>query len=254
MAVPIDLSGRLALVTGGSRGIGAAVVKLLVAAGAEVAFSYRDAVAAARDLAAEVAAEGGVARAFEACFEDAGAGTRLVDEVEAAFGRGPDIVVANAGIWEHTPLASLDAETMRRSLAINFESVVEIVRRSIDGMAERGFGRIVMIGSTAGQRGESEHAAYAATKGALLLFARSIAVEYAARGVSVNTVAPGWVDTDMTRRAMEAGGRESIAAGLPRGQVATPEDIAGPVLFLCSDLCRHMVGSVLSVNGGSVMA
>jgi 3-oxoacyl-[acyl-carrier protein] reductase len=120
-------------------------------------------------------------------------------------------------------------------------------RRSRDG------GRLVLVSSTAGQRGEAFHADYAASKGAMISFVKSLAVELAPAGVTVNCVAPGWVDTEMTAPAMQAGGRERIAATIPVGRVATAEDVAGPILFLCSPLARHVTGEVLNVNGGSVL-
>ena len=113
-------------------------------------------------------------------------------------------------------------------------------------------GRVVLVGSTAGQRGEAHHADYAATKGAMIAFVKSLCVE-CAPGVTVNCVAPGWVDTEMCREAFAEGGRERIEAGIPLRRVAAPEDVAGPILFLCSDLARHITGEVLNVNGGSVL-
>jgi 3-oxoacyl-[acyl-carrier protein] reductase len=114
-------------------------------------------------------------------------------------------------------------------------------------------GRIVMVSSTAGQRGEAMHADYAASKGAMISFVKSLAVELGPRGITVNAVAPGWVDTEMTVDAMRAGGRERIAATIPIGRVATAEDVAGPIAFLCSPLARHVTGEILNVNGGSVL-
>ncbi len=254
MSVAIDLSGKLALVTGGTRGIGLAVVRTLARAGARVAFSYRESAAIAGELVAELAAEGHQAKGFRCAFESPEAAETLVDAAESTMGATCDIFVANAGIWERSTLEALDLETLRRTLHVNVEAAVLGARRVAPGMIDKGWGRIVMIGSTAGQRGEAGHSAYALSKGALQLFARSIGAELASRGVVVNTVAPGWVATDMTARALEGPERAAIIAAIPRGRVATAEEIAGPVLFLCSDLCSHMIGSVLSVNGGSVMA
>jgi 3-oxoacyl-[acyl-carrier protein] reductase len=114
-------------------------------------------------------------------------------------------------------------------------------------------GRIVLVSSTAGQRGESLHADYAASKGAMISFTKSLAIELAPRGITVNSVAPGWVDTEMAAGAMADGGRERIGASIPIGRVASARDIAGPIVFLCSDLARHVTGEILNVNGGSVL-
>ena len=119
---------------------------------------------------------------------------------------------------------------------------------------EKAGGSIVFISSTAGQRGEAKHSAYAATKGALISYTKSLAVELGPRGVRVNCVAPGWVETDMTREALaDAAARREIEISIPLGRVAQPGDIAGPVLFLVSDLARHVQGEVVNVNGGSVL-
>ncbi|MCB9830894.1 MAG: SDR family oxidoreductase [Planctomycetes bacterium] len=254
MSHVIDLSGRRALVTGGSRGIGAAVVGLLATAGARVAFGYRDRREEADALVASCRAAGAEVTAHAVDLLEEGSAIRLLEEARAGLDGAPDILVANAGIWEHTPLNSLDGASLRRTLRLNVESVVELVRAATPAMVERNWGRVVLIGSTAGQRGEAEHAAYAMSKGAIHLLARSLGSELASRGVAVNVVAPGWVDTEMTARALRAEGAARIAASIPRGRVASAEEIAGPVLFLCSDLCAHMIGSVLSVNGGAVMA
>ena len=114
-------------------------------------------------------------------------------------------------------------------------------------------GRIVLVSSTAGQRGEAYHADYAASKGAMISLVKSLAVELASRDVTVNSVAPGWVDTEMCAEPFAAGGRERIASGIPLGRVASARDIAGPIVFLCSDLARHVTGEILNVNGGSVL-
>jgi 3-oxoacyl-[acyl-carrier protein] reductase len=114
-------------------------------------------------------------------------------------------------------------------------------------------GRIVLVSSTAGQRGEARHADYAASKGAMISFVKSLAPELARRDVTVNSVAPGWVDTEMCAEPFAAGGKERIADGIPLGRVASPRDIAGPIVFLCSDLARHVTGEILNVNGGSVL-
>ena len=136
---------------------------------------------------------------------------------------------------------------MRENVDALFFSVRAAARVMADG------GRIVLVSSTAGQRGESMHADYAASKGAMISLTKSLAVELAQRGITVNSVAPGWVDTDMAAGALAGNGRRRIEATIPIGRVATPRDIAGPIVFLCSDLARHITGEILNVNGGSVL-
>jgi 3-oxoacyl-[acyl-carrier protein] reductase len=145
----------------------------------------------------------------------------------------------------------MDDARWRRTMAENVDSMFWLARAAARRLGDGG--RIVMVSSTAGQRGEAFHADYAASKGAMISFVKSLAVELAPRGVVVNCVAPGWVDTEMTADAMSAGGRERIASAIPAGRVATAEDVAGPIVFLCSAQARHIVGEVLNVNGGSVL-
>jgi 3-oxoacyl-[acyl-carrier protein] reductase len=142
-------------------------------------------------------------------------------------------------------------EQWHRTIAINLDSVFYCTREAARMMAADG--RIVLIGSTAGQRGEAGHADYAASKGALISFVKGVAVELAEHGTTVNCVAPGWIDTEMAEKPYAGSGRRRIEASIPLGRVATPADIAGPVVFLCSDLARHITGETLNVNGGAVM-
>jgi 3-oxoacyl-[acyl-carrier protein] reductase len=139
----------------------------------------------------------------------------------------------------------------RRTLEINLTSVFHTVRLAAQQLADGG--RIVLVSSTAGQRGEAGHADYAATKGALISLTKSVAVELAPRGITVNCVAPGWIDTEMVAGPMAGEGRARIERSIPLGRIATPDDIAGPIVFLCSDLARHVTGEILNVNGGSVL-
>jgi 3-oxoacyl-[acyl-carrier protein] reductase len=222
----ISLAGRTALVTGGSRGIGRATAILLARAGADVGINYHSRVA------------------------DAEAVEREVRECRAAFS-GLDILVANAGIWppEDIPLRTMSDAHWRRTMAANLDAVFHTVRAALSVL--RPGGRIVIVTSTAAQRGEAFHADYAASKGALQSLAKSLAVE-CAPDITVNCVAPGWVATDMTARVLAGPAGTEAAAGIPLGRIPPPVDIAGPILFLCSDLARHITGEVLNVNGGSV--
>lgn len=248
----VDLRGKNAVVTGGSRGVGRAVARLLARAGAGVGIGFRSREAAAREAVEELRAFGvhAWARAGDlARPEDAEALFRQADE---EFD-GLDLVVANAGIWppEDVPLAEMSDEQWRRTLAANLDSAFYTCRSAARRI--RDDGRVVIIGSTAGQRGEAFHADYAASKGALTSLVKGFCVELAPRGITVNCVAPGWIETEMAEPALDEG-REAIEASIPLGRVAPPEDIAGPVLFLCSSLARHVTGEVLNVNGGAVLA
>jgi 3-oxoacyl-[acyl-carrier protein] reductase len=182
---------------------------------------------------------------------DAKIAERIFKECKAAFG-GLDCFVANAGIWpeEEVPLEKLTETRWRSTMSQNLDAVFLTTRAALGIM--RPGGRVVLVSSTAGQRGESFHTDYAATKGALISMTKSLAVE-CAPGITVNSVAPGWVDTDMSAGPYAGGGRERIAATIPLRRIPPPEDIAGPILFLCSDLARHVTGEILNVNGGSVL-
>ncbi|HEX6645201.1 MAG TPA: SDR family NAD(P)-dependent oxidoreductase [Gemmatimonadales bacterium] len=247
----IDLAGRVALVTGASRGIGAAAARLLAAAGADVAISCRSRRADADAVAQDVRARGRRALVSEGDLADPAAVDRLFAEVSAAFGR-LDIFVANAGIWpeEDVALADMTEARWRRTLAANLDSVFLTTRAALRQLGDGG--TAVLVASTAAQRGEAFHADYAATKGALIALTKSLAVECAPR-VTVNCVAPGWVDTEMSAGAYAGGGRARIERTIPLGRVASADDVAGPILFLCSPLARHVTGEVLNVNGGSVL-
>ena len=176
----------------------------------------------------------------------------MVDRAARDLG-GLDLFVASAGIWpcDDVPLAEMTDEQWRRTMAENVDSVFFTTRAAVGRMADHG--RIVLVSSTAGQRGEAYHADYAASKGAMISLVKSLAPELAKRDITINSVAPGWVDTEMCAQPFANGGRERIAAGIPLGRIAPPRDIAGPIVFLCSDLARHITGEILNVNGGSVL-
>jgi 3-oxoacyl-[acyl-carrier protein] reductase len=252
MPATIDLSGKRAVVTGGSRGIGGAVSRLLAGAGADVAISYRTRKAEADTMASSLRDGGVRALALAAELSDRGAVDALFEAVHTAWG-GVDLFVGNAGIWpvEEVPVTDMPDDRWRRTIAENLDGMFFSTRAAVRLMPDGG--RVVLIASTAGQRGEAMHADYAASKGAMISFVKSLAVELAPRDITVNSVAPGWVETEMCAEPFAGGGRERIAAGIPLGRVASPEDIAGPVLFLCSALARHVTGEIVNVNGGSVL-
>lgn len=248
----ISLHGRRAVVTGGSRGIGGATSLLLAECGADVAIHYRSRQAEADAMVNRLRVLGVRAMAVAAELSDRAA-------IDAAFGRvveawgGIDILVGNAGIWptEDASVRDMADERWSRTIAENVHGMFFSTRAALAAMPDGG--RIVLVSSTAGQRGESMHADYAASKGAMISFVKSVAVEVAARGITVNSVAPGWVDTEMCDEPFAAGGRERIARGIPVGRIASPADIAAPIVFLCSAQARHITGEILNVNGGSVL-
>jgi 3-oxoacyl-[acyl-carrier protein] reductase len=248
----LGLEGRACLVTGGSRGIGAAICRLLAREGARVAFSFRADEDAARQLTSEIAALGGQAVALQADLADPPAAAALVTQAEAAIGP-VDVLVVNHGIWTPAPILEMTDADWDRTLATNLTSAAAVCRAAAKGMAARRTGAIVTLASTAGQRGEAGYAHYAASKGGILALTKSLAAELAPHGIRVNGVAPGWVITDMTRDALAGAAGTEAAADIPVGRVGTPEEIAWPVAFLASPLASYMYGEIVSVNGGAVM-
>lgn len=248
----INLTGKKALVTGGARGIGAACARLLAQAGVDVGIAYRSREAEAEALVAELRDTGVEAFAFRGDLSTRAANDGFVEQAVSRFGR-VDIFVGNAGIWPDVavPVHDLDDDRWHRTVATNVDSMFFGARAVLRHMPNGG--RLVFIASTAGQRGEAGHADYAASKGAMISFVKSLAVEVGPRDITVNSVAPGWVDTEAVTRPFSDDGRRRIEANIPLGRVASPADIAGPVLFLASPLARHVTGEILNVNGGSVL-
>jgi 3-oxoacyl-[acyl-carrier protein] reductase len=247
-----SLAGKRALVTGGSRGIGAAAALLFAENGTDVAIGYRTRTADADSIVEKAAAMGVKAVAVSADISSRHGAELLVDESVKRLG-GLDYFVGNSGIWlpSEVPLTEMTDEQWHRTLRENLDSVFFTTRAAAKVLNEHG--RVVLVASTAGQRGEANHADYAASKGAMISFVKSLCIELAKRDITVNCVAPGWVDTDMTAQSFQGGGKTRIEAGIPIGRVASPRDIAGPIVFLCSDLARHITGEVVNVNGGSVL-
>lgn len=247
----IDLAGQVALVTGGSRGIGRAAALLLARAGADVALTFHTRADQAESAASDIRSLGRRAYVGGGDLSDPEVVDRLLTGIRREFG-ALDIFVANAGVWppEEVVLADLPVTRWRHTMAANLDSVFLSTRAAL-GLLRPG-GRVVIVSSTAGQRGEAFHADYAATKGALIALTKSLAVEYAP-DILVNCVAPGWVETDMSLPAFTEDNRDRIQRSIPLRRIATAEDVAGPILFLCSGLARHVTGEILNVNGGSVL-
>jgi 3-oxoacyl-[acyl-carrier protein] reductase len=258
MSITLALSGKVALVTGGSRGIGAATVRMFCAAGAKVMFNYRNAKAAAERLVTEC---GGQQCATLACdLMGLGSARDLVGETVRRFGR-LDILVANHGIWpaQDVPIDQMTDAQWRGTVAVNLDAVFALIRHSVAQMKKQAAavtagGHIVLVSSTAAQRGEAFHADYAATKGALISLVKGLSTELAPERIYVNCVAPGWVATDMSEPALNhPRTRDAILATIPLGRVGTPEEIAAPILFLCTEHAGFITGEVFNVNGGAVL-
>jgi 3-oxoacyl-[acyl-carrier protein] reductase len=258
MGIPLSLSGKVALISGGSRGIGAATVRMFRAAGAKVAFSYRSAHAQAAALAEDCGAND--CCPLEADLNTAEAARELVAETVRQFGR-LDILVANHGVWPVKDVAvdEMTDQQWETTLSINLDGVFGLAKYAVGQMKSQprrsgAAGHIVLISSTSGQRGEAYHSDYSATKGALISLTKSLASELASAGIYVNCVAPGWVDTDMSADALEdpKTGKE-ILRTIPLGRVGKPAEIAAPVLFLCTEYAGFITGEVFNVNGGAVL-
>lgn len=249
----IRLDGRQVLITGGSRGIGRAAALLFAEAGADVAISYARNGAAAADVVKGVESRGRRALAYKAEMSSRAEIEAMVADIGDKWG-GVDCLVNNAGIWTYLEMGRMDEAVYRETVAVNIDGVFFATNAVVPAMKAKGGGSIVMVTSTAGVRGEAFHSHYAASKGALHALTKSLAVELAPWGIRINAVAPGWVDTDMSAPSFsEPGFKEKVRRTIPLGRIPPAEDIAGPILFLASDLARHITGEILDVNGGSVL-
>lgn len=253
VADSLKLKGKVAVVTGGSRGIGRAAVECFAKLGANVVVNYVSDERAAGTAVSEAEAEGVGAMAVQADVAKAEDARRLVAATIERFGR-LDFLVCNAGIWEGGPIDEMSEEIWDRTIELNLKGTWTVCHAAVPAMKKQRFGRIVIVSSTAGQRGEANVSNYAASKGGQISFTKSLAAELGPFGINVNSVAPGWVDTDMCTDAFAREGfRKALENSIPVGRVATPEDIGWPIVFLCSEWARHINGEILNVNGGSVL-
>jgi 3-oxoacyl-[acyl-carrier protein] reductase len=247
----ITLTGRVALVTGSTRGIGLAVARALASAGARVAVCGRDAEKAATVAAGLARETGADVRGFAADLGDVAQAAGLVEAVEQAFGQ-LDILVNNAGLTRDNLLMRLKDDDWDAVMNANLRGAFATCRAASRGMMKRRFGRIINIASVVGLTGNKGQANYAASKAGLIGMTKSIAKELASRNILANVVAPGFIETDMTA-AMNPEARQTLSAGIPLERLGTPEDVAGVVVMLASDLAAYMTGQVLVVDGGLVM-
>ena len=257
--VSLSLAGKVVLITGGSRGIGAATVRLMHRAGARVLFSYRTAAPQAEALVQQC---GGptLCRALQQDLATVEDGQALIAAATSVFGR-LDALIVNHGIWppNDQPIAEMSSTQWRNTLGINLDSVFGLVRAATAQMRSQPSagptrGHIVLVASTAAQRGEAFHADYAASKGALLSLTKSLSSELAPQGILCNCVAPGWVRTEMSAGTLaDPVASKKALALIPLGRAAEPDEIAGPIVFLCTPWAGFVSGEIFNVNGGAVL-
>ncbi|MGD1045693.1 MAG: SDR family NAD(P)-dependent oxidoreductase [Bacteroidota bacterium] len=250
----IDLNQKVVLVSGGSRGIGAAIVKALAEAGADTAFTYVADKASAKQVETAVKKNGRRCLVLKTSVSNQKQVRNAVQKTVREFGH-IDILVNNAGIWKYGAIGKMTEQQWDEMLDINLKGMFLFTNEVVPVMKKQGRGKIINIASTAGQRGEPFHSHYAASKGGMIAFTKSIAVELVPHNIIVNCVSPGWVVTDMTARELrDPNIGEEIKNVIPRGRIATPKEIAGCVLFLASELSDNLVGSIISTNGGAVLS
>ncbi len=249
----ISLDGKKALITGGSRGIGRATAALFARAGAAVAVNYCRREAAAAGVKEEIERFGRESVTWQADIGQKNEVEKMVRSLYDRWGR-IDILVNNAGIWTYGEMGNMDESVWAETMKLNLDAVFYACNAVVPGMKKNKQGWIVNVASTAAVRGEAFHSHYAASKGALISFTKSLSTELAPFGIRVNCVAPGWVDTDMCEEVfLDREYRKQVEESIPLRRIPPPEEIAGPILFLVSDLARHITGEVLNVNGGSVL-
>ncbi|GIV71165.1 3-oxoacyl-[acyl-carrier-protein] reductase [Caldilinea sp.] len=248
----MDFSNRIALVTGSSSGIGAAIARELAAGGAKVAVHYRGNAEGAQKVMSQIAEAGGVCRIYQADVSDVEQAATLVKQVQSDFG-GLDILVNNAGTTRDTLLMTMKEEDWDIVINTNLRSVYAVTKAALRGMIRQKWGRIINITSVVGLSGQAGQANYAASKAGVIGFTKSLAREVASRNITVNAVAPGFIPTALTD-VLTPEQKESILASTPMGRMGTPEEVAWAVAFLASERSGFITGHVLTVDGGLVMA
>jgi 3-oxoacyl-[acyl-carrier protein] reductase len=249
----INFEGQVAIITGGSRGIGAAVAIYFSKAGSNIVITYTKNDKAAKDVVQKVKNNGKECLALKADIAEEENANFVVKEALKKFGR-IDVLVNNAGIWTYGKIGEMSQKIWQETMHINLDGMFYMTNAVVPHMKKQRSGKIINISSTAGQRGEAEHSHYAASKGGMISFTKSIATELGPFNINVNSVAPGWVDTEMSNEILaDEKLREAERQKIPIQRIPTAEDMAGPILFLASDLARHITGEILNVNGGSVL-
>jgi 3-oxoacyl-[acyl-carrier protein] reductase len=250
----LSLHGQVALITGGSHGIGAATVRMFVRAGAHVVFNYLRAKTEAEQIAQECGRD--LCHPVQADLTGTGTAESLVRAAVERFG-ALDALVVNHGVWppEDAAIDAMSDQQWHSTIAVNLDSAFALTKHAVAQMKRQGRGgSVVLISSTAGQRGEAGHCDYAATKGALISMTKGLSTELAPFGIRVNCVAPGWVDTSMTAGTLAHPHRkQQIHSAIPLRRVGTPDEIAAPILFLCTEHAGFITGEVFNVNGGAVL-
>lgn len=249
----IDLTGKHIFIAGGSRGIGAAAARMAAGIGAAVSVNYVRDRDAAEQVVADIERAGGKAASFQADVSVDGALDTVMAEAAQRLGPLHGLVVS-AGVFEPMPIEEMTAAFWDRVMAINVRGTFLAVRAATHHLRATGQGgSIVIYASTAGQRGSAVYSAYATSKGAQILFMRSMASELAPDRIRVNCIAPAWTETDMAAPSIAEIGREAMAQGFPLGRIGLPDDVAGATCFLLSDLAAFITGTTLTVDGGMDM-
>lgn len=248
----IDLAGRVALVTGGSRGIGRAIALALAASGASVVVNYRGNEAAASEVVEQITSTNGNALAIQSDVSDPANHEALIKATTDAFGR-LDILINNAGIARDNLLLRMKTDELDDVLNTNLRGVMLLTKAALRPMMKNKWGRIINMSSIIGLTGNAGQSNYAATKAGVLGFTKAIALEMASRNITANAICPGFIDTDMTAHAMSDDLRAKAMERIPLGRLGTPDDIANTVVFLASDAASYITGQTLAVDGGWTM-
>lgn len=249
----ISLWNQVVIITGGSRGIGAAAAVQFAKAGADVVITYTKNSKAAAAVIESVKNEWRDGLAVKADVSKPENAKKVVQQTIKKFGK-VDILVNNAGIWTYGKIGSMSEKVWKETMQVNLDGMFYMTNAVVPFMKKQRSGKIINISSTAGQRGEAEHSHYAASKGGMISFTKAIATELGPFNINVNSVAPGWVDTDLNDSVFsDKKYKEQERKKIPIQRIPTADDIAGPVIFLASELSRHITGEIMNVNGGSVL-